>query len=160
MIQQQTQFLDIYRAGMRSAADAAKASLETMERMQNRQLQLVRSALEENSKSATELSQVKSLDELMTLQTRLAGSQLERWMEFWGGMWRVAGDNQTAIIGQLQSQAEQMRERFRETYDLTARTTESVARMAASQAQNTSAGVREMAKEASPERRPSERKSA
>jgi len=125
--------LDFYRASMKTAADIAKASLENAEKLQNRQLQIVRSALEDNTRSASDLAQIKSLDEMMALQTRLAGSQMERLMEFWTGVWRTAGDSQMAMIGQLQVQAEQMRERFRETYDLTARTTESAARIAASQ---------------------------
>jgi hypothetical protein len=136
VIQPQNQFLDIYRAGMKTAADLLKSSLENAERVQNRQLQLVRSALEENTKSASELGSVKSLDEMMALQTRLAGSQMERVIDFWSGVWRTAGENQTALIGQVQSQVEQLRERFREAYDLTARTTESAARIATSQVQS------------------------
>jgi phasin family protein len=136
VIQPQTQMLDIYRASMRTAADLAKASLENAEKLQNRQLQIVRNALEENAKSASDLAQVKSLDEMMALQTRLASSQMERMIDFWSGLWRTAGDSQMAMIGQLQGQVEQMRDRFRETYDLTARTTESAARIAASQVQS------------------------
>ena len=136
MIQPQTQMLDLYRASMKTAADIAKASLENAEKLQNRQLQIVRSALEENTRSASDLAQVKSLDEMLALQTRVASAQMERMMDFWAGMWRSASDNQMAMIGQLQVQAEQMRERFRETYDLTARTTESAARIAASQVQS------------------------
>jgi len=128
--------LDIYRASMRAAADLAKASLENAEKLQNRQLQIVRNALEENAKSASDLAQVKSLDEMMALQTRLASSQMERMIDFWSGLWRTAGDSQMAMIGQLQGQVEQMRDRFRETYDLTARATESAARIAASQVQS------------------------
>ena len=133
MIQPQTQMLDFYRASMKTAADLAKASLENAEKLQNRQLQIVRSALEENTRSASDLAQVKSLDEMLALQTRVASAQMERMMDFWTGMWRTAGDSQMAMIGQLQSQADQLRERFRETYDLTARTTETAARIAASQ---------------------------
>lgn len=136
MIQPQTQMLDFYRASMRTAADLAKASLENAEKLQNRQLQIVRNALEENAKSASDLAQVKSLDEMMALQTRLASSQVERMIDFWSGVWRTAGDSQMAMIGQLQTQVDQMRDRFRETYDLTARTTESAARIAASQVQS------------------------
>ena len=136
MIQPQTQMLDIYRASMRTAADLAKASLENAEKLQNRQLQIVRNALEENAKSASDLAQVKSLDEMMALQTRLASSQMERMIDFWSGLWRTAEDSQMAMIGQLQGQVEQMRDRFRETYDLTARATESAARIAASQVQS------------------------
>ena len=54
---QTTQFLDLYRAGVRTASDVMKASLESVERMQNQQLQLIRSALEEQSKSVSQLSE-------------------------------------------------------------------------------------------------------
>ena len=107
MQEQVTQFVDFYRTGLKTAADLAKTQLENAERIQQQQLKVIRGALEENTRSASELANVKSVDELMALQTRLAGSQFERMMEFWSGVWRAAGDNQAAIIGQLQSQISQ-----------------------------------------------------
>jgi phasin family protein len=112
--QQHLQFLDIYRAGMKTAAEVMKSSLENAERVQNRQLQLVRSALEENAKSADELASAKSLDELVSLQTRFAAAQMERTIELWSGLWRNTAEG------------------LRDTYN---RTTESAARMASSQVQ-------------------------
>ena len=50
MESQTSQFLDLYRTGVRTASDVMKASLESAERMQNQQLQLIRSALEEAQK--------------------------------------------------------------------------------------------------------------
>ena len=114
MNQQHTQFLDIYRAGMKTAAEVFKSSLENVERVQNRQLQLVRSALEENAKSADELASAKSLDELVSLQTRFAASQMERTIDLWSGLWRSTAEG------------------LRDTYN---RTTESAARLASSQVQ-------------------------
>jgi hypothetical protein len=63
---QATQFLDLYRAGVRTASDVMKVSLESVERMQNQQLQLFRSALEENVKLA----------------------------DYWSGIWRAASNGQ------------------------------------------------------------------
>ena len=114
MNQQHTQFLDIYRAGMKTAAEVMKSSFENVERVQNRQLQLMRSALEENAKSADELAAAKSLDELVSLQTRLAASQMERTIELWSGLWRSTAEG------------------LRDTYN---RTTESAARIASNQVQ-------------------------
>lgn len=114
MNQQHTQFLDIYRAGMKTAAEMMKSSFENAERVQNRQLQLVRNALEENAKSADELASAKSLDELVSMQTRLAASQMERTIELWTGLWRSTAEG------------------MRDTYN---RTTESAARIASSQVQ-------------------------
>ncbi len=157
MIQPQTQMLDLYRASMKTAADIAKASLENAEKLQNRQLQMLRNALEENAKSASDLAQVKSLDEIMALQTRLAGAQMERMVDFWSGLWRTAGDSQMQMLGQFTSQCEQMRDRFRETYDLTARATEGAARIAANQAQSIAERTGEQRR---PEQQPQHRKSA
>ena len=47
----QNQFFDLYRAGLRSAVDVMTASLETTVRLQQQQLDMVRNALEENSRS-------------------------------------------------------------------------------------------------------------
>ena len=47
---QATQFFDLYRTGVRTASDVMKASLESVERVQSQQMQLLRSAMEENVK--------------------------------------------------------------------------------------------------------------
>ena len=62
MESQATQFLDLYRAGVRTASEVMKASLESVERIQNQQLQVFRAAMEENVKL----------------------------MDFYGGVWRNA----------------------------------------------------------------------
>lgn len=110
----QTQFFEIYRAGLKSAADMMTATLESARRMQQQQLDVLQSALDDQAKSVRELSEVRSVDELMALQTRLAGSQLERTVDFWSRLWRAAGDNQLAIIGQAQAQLGQVREGLRD----------------------------------------------
>ena len=110
----QTQFFEIYRAGLKSAADMMTATLESARRLQQQQLDTLQSAIEDQTRSVRELADVRTLDELMALQTRLAGSQLERTMDLWSRLWRAAGDNQLAMIGQAQSQLGQVREGLRE----------------------------------------------
>lgn len=111
MIQSQTQILDIYRASMRTAADLARASLENAEKLQNRQLQIVRNALEENAKSASDLAQVKSLDEMMALQARLANAQMERMLDYWSSWWRDLGASTSESAARFASQVQSMGER-------------------------------------------------
>ena len=106
----QTQFFDMYRAGMKNAADVMTATLESARRLQQQQLDALQSAIDDQTKSMRELADVRSVDELMALQTRLASSQLERTVDFWSRLWRVAGDNQLAIMGQAQAQLGQVRE--------------------------------------------------
>ena len=83
---QPPELLDMYRAGLKSAVDMMKTSLENAERMQNQHLVAIRTALEQQQKSAEEMMQAKSLDELMGLQTRLMGAQIESAMSYWSGM--------------------------------------------------------------------------
>jgi phasin family protein len=105
----QTQFFEMYRAGMKNAADVMTATFENARRLQQQQLDALQSAIEDQTRSVRELADVQNMDELMAVQTRLAGSQLERTIDFWTRLWRAAGDNQLAIMGQAQSQFGQMR---------------------------------------------------
>jgi hypothetical protein len=118
MTQPQAEFLDLYRAGLKTAADLMKASLQSAEKLQNHQLVAIRSALEQQSKSISELGQARTIDELLALQTRMAGAQWERAMGFWSEL--------------AQTQMAQARDWFNETT------------AAASQA--AAAGVRQVAK--------------
>ena len=131
----QTQMFEIYRAGLKSAADMMTASLESAQRLQQQQMDVLHSALEDQMKSMRELSEVKSVDELMALQTRLTGTQLERAMDFWSRMWRTAGDNQVAMLGQAQSQLGQARERMRDVTVSTSTSVSSAVREASQQEQ-------------------------
>ena len=83
MTQPQTEFLDLYRAGLKTAADLMKASLLSAERLQNQQLVAIRTALDQQAKTISELGQARSIDELLALQTKMAGAQWERTMGYW-----------------------------------------------------------------------------
>lgn len=89
MTQPQAEFLDLYRAGLKTAADMMKVSLQNAERLQNQQLVAIRTALDQQSKAASELGQARTIDELLALQTRLAGSQWERTMGYWTELWQT-----------------------------------------------------------------------
>lgn len=111
----QPQFFELYRAGLKSAADMMSASLQSAQRLQQQQLDVLQGAIDDQVKSVRELSEVKSIDELMALQTRFTGAQLERTVDFWSRMWRAAGDSQVAIIGQAQAQLGQVQSTVRDT---------------------------------------------
>jgi hypothetical protein len=113
---QQTYFLELYRSGMRATSDIMRASLENAQRMQTEQAEAVRSAIDENAKAARELSEVKSLDEMMSVQTRVLGTQLQRAADVWGRLWKTASESQMAMIGQVQNQVGQMGDTVRQTY--------------------------------------------
>jgi phasin family protein len=127
----QADFLDLYRAGLKNAVDIMRASLENAERLQQEQLSAIRGALEQHVQSVNDLSNARSLEDLMTLQQRMAGAQFERAMDYWSGLCQTAGKSQVAAMGQAQAQMAQARDWFSETYTLTARATEEAAKLAA-----------------------------
>lgn len=86
----QADLFDLYRAGLKNAADLVKASLESAERLQSQQLVAIRRALEQQSQSLGELGEAKTLDQLLAVQTRMAGAQLERAVTLWGDLFQVA----------------------------------------------------------------------
>jgi phasin family protein len=83
MTQPQAEFLDLYKAGLKTAADLMKASLQSAEKLQNQQLVAIRTALDQQSKSISELGQASTIDEVLALQTKMAGAQWERAMGYW-----------------------------------------------------------------------------
>ena len=129
----QNQFIDIYRNGIKTATEVSRASLEGFVQLQERQLGIVRNLLDESRRSAESLADAKSLEELVTLQSRFAGSQLERMAEFWSSTVHSLAEQQKTWIERMQSQVSQTKDRVRENYDLTARTSEEIARTAANQ---------------------------
>jgi Phasin protein len=149
----QAQFLDLYRASLKTATEFMKTSLEQTERFQQQQLQMVKSALEESSRSGNQASEVKSLDDIVAFNSKLAGNQLERVAEFWSNWWRVAGDAQKSMIDQMQSQLGQAKERVREGYSFTARTSEEAARLAVSQMAGAASQIREAEQQAKHQRK-------
>jgi hypothetical protein len=86
MTQPQAEFLDLYRAGLKTAADLMKASLQSAEKLQNQQLVAIRTALDQQSKSINELGQARTMDELLALQTKMAGAQWERAVGYWSDL--------------------------------------------------------------------------
>ena len=101
----QNQFVDIYRNGIKTASDVARMSLETSVRMQEKQLDIARSILDESNRSADRLAGASSWEELVELQSRLASKQMERIAEFWSSMWQVAVEQQKSLIGQARDSA-------------------------------------------------------
>lgn len=124
MMQQQTYLLELYRAGLRTASDIAKASLENAQRLHAQQLDALREALDSNTRSGQRLSEANSLTDLMALQVKLAGTQAEQAAEFWTRAWRTASETQVAMLGQVQSQVGQLSERVRESYNAATRAAE------------------------------------
>jgi hypothetical protein len=134
----QEQFVDFFRHGMKTAADITQASLNAGLRLQEKQLDMVRGFIEENARSTERLGEARSLEDLVSLQSRLAGAQIQRVAEFWSTLWQAAAENQQAFIGQIRSQAGR-------AADFATRSTEEVARAAANQISRGAGSIRESA---------------
>jgi len=132
-MQGQTQFLDIYRSLARAAVDTMKTSLQSTERFHQQQLEMVRGALEQNAKSVQQLSELRNFDDLLALQSQIAGAQVAQTMDLWRTMLRAASDTQVTAMSQMQTQVSQATDTVRQAYDITARATEDATRIAASQ---------------------------
>src|SRR5262245_21663133 len=120
MTQPQAEMLDLYRAGLKTAADLFKTSLENAERLQNQQLVAIRTAIVEQTKSASELGSARTLDELLSAQSRFAGAQIERALGYWSELCQVAGQNQMTAIGQAQQQMSRLSETLAQAVTATA----------------------------------------
>ena len=79
----QAEFFDLYKAGLKTAADLMKVSLQNAEKLQNQQLVVIRQALDQQARSISELGQAKTIDEVLAVQTKIASAQWERAMGFW-----------------------------------------------------------------------------
>jgi hypothetical protein len=139
----QNQFFDLYRNGMITAAEVARTSLQNAARLQEKQLGMVRDILTESTRSAERLNEVKSIDELLALQSQIAGTQLGRIAEFWSTVWQSAAENQQSLFQQARSQS---------------RSSEDVVRAAAAQISRAAGSVPESANTAQHERKQEQRK--
>jgi phasin family protein len=83
MTQPQAEFLDLYKAGLKTAADLMKVSLQGAEKLQNQQLVAIRGVLDQQSKTINDLGQARTIDDLLALQTRVAGANWERAIGYW-----------------------------------------------------------------------------
>jgi phasin protein len=142
----QNQFIDLYRNGIKTAADVSRASLENSIRLQEKQLEIARGLLEEQSRSADEMTRAGSVQEILTLQSRIASAQLGRWAELWSNMWQALAQNQAQGLRDVQSFA--------------TRSSEDVARAAANQVSRAAGSVAESADAANHDRKAQQRRSA
>ena len=103
MTQPQAEFVDLYRAGLKTAADLMKASLQNAEKLQNQQLVVIRSALDQQAKAIGDLAQAKSIDEILALQTRMAGAQWERAVGYWSELYQTQIAQAQTLFGEIVS---------------------------------------------------------
>lgn len=141
----QNQFVDLYRNSVKTTAEVTRSSLEGVVQFQERQLGILRGLMDEQRRSVESMAEAKTIEDLITTQSRAVGAQVERMAELWSNLVQSAADQQKAWIERMQSQVGMTKERMRETYELTARTSEEFARNAANNVSRATGSVREAA---------------
>jgi hypothetical protein len=121
------QLFDIYRNNVRTTAEMMRISLENAVRLQETQLGMVRNMLDQNMRSAEQAAGAKSMDQLVALQSELAGRQLESLGEFWTSVWNTAAESQRTFLEGVRSEGSEV---ARKTYDAASRISEDMARAA------------------------------
>ena len=123
------QLFDIYRNNIRTSAEMLRISLENALRLQEQQLGMVRNLLDQNAQSAERAAGAQSMEQLVALQSELAGRQLQSLGDFWSSVWTSAAESQRSFFERVQSEGASV---ARKAYDSHTRITEDMARAAES----------------------------
>ena len=177
----QRNLFDLYRGGLLSALDVMKACLDGAEKLRMQQLDAIRAAMTELSRSCDEVGQAQGFETLFALQSRISAWQFERVLGLWSGIAQTGSESQAEVLRQVHKQLVDIRQRFRDTLDaatggseplmnaiqsmltststayaLSARATEEAAKFGAAQAATASAATRAQVPVAAPPRKQAE----
>src|SRR6186997_1450231 len=98
MTKSDNQFFDLYRSGLEAFLDMTKTSVQGAERLREHQLKAINEAFSEAGETGRQFGAVRSLEELLELQSKLAPVQLEKAMRYWGGLYATGARNQVEIM--------------------------------------------------------------
>ena len=139
------QLFDIYRNNVRTSAEMMRISLENALRLQEQQLGMMRSLLDQNTQSADRAAGAQSMEQLVALQSELAGRQLQSLGDFWSSVWNSAAESQRSFFERIGSEGATI---ARKAYDSHTRISEDMARAAAESASRPSQQERKERKSA------------
>jgi hypothetical protein len=139
------QLFDIYRNNVRTTAEMMRISLENAVRLQEQQLGVVRSMLDQNSQSAERAAGAQSMEQLVALQSEIAGRQLQSLGDFWTSVWNTAAESQRSFFERVRSEGTEV---ARQAYDSHARISADMARAATDVASRASQAERKERKSA------------
>ena len=103
-----TPISEIGRAAVESATRAAKISMDSAERTLNVQIEYAKGALKQATLNARAVSQVKDVQELLAVRTRIAENALENLMGYSRSLYEIASEAQ----GEYTRLAEERMARF------------------------------------------------
>jgi phasin family protein len=126
MTKSDNQLFDLYRSGLEAFIDLARTSVQGAERLREHQLKAVHEAFSEAGDAGRQIGSAKSLEELLELQSKLAPTQLEKAMRYWGGLYATGARNQVEIMQHMQNKVTDFTEACRATLDAAPQGTEPV----------------------------------
>jgi hypothetical protein len=109
MTHPESQFFDFYRANLKAAGDATRASLEGSARLRKKQLEHIDEALVTHARLVAEIHAAKDIEALIAASGKLAGAQYRSLIGYWNAIYEAIGENQAELSRLAQSQVEQLR---------------------------------------------------
>jgi len=97
MYQSPEQFMQLGKSSLEAALSLANITLQGTERLVGLQLKTAKEAIDEGIKGAKALSDVKSVQELMSLQSTSAQPSLEKAVAYSRSLYEMAAETQTQI---------------------------------------------------------------
>jgi len=97
MYQSPEQFMQLGKSSLEAALSLANITLQGTERLVGLQLKTAKEAIDESIKGAKALSDVKSVQELMSLQSTSAQPSLEKAVAYSRSLYEMAAETQTQI---------------------------------------------------------------
>jgi len=97
MYQSPDQFVQFGKSSLEAAISLASITLQSTERLVGLQLKTAKEALDESIKSAKALSDVKNVQEFLSMQSTAAQPSLEKAVAYSRSLYEVAADTQTQI---------------------------------------------------------------
>jgi phasin family protein len=112
---------ELSRAALESATRAARISMDSAERGVNVQLQYAKGALQQATHNARAVSQVKDVQELLAVRTRIAENALENLMGYSRSLYEVAAEAQSEYSRLAEERMARFQQAVSETVDQAAK---------------------------------------
>ena len=112
---------EIGRAGLEAAAKATRISMDSAERTINVQLEYAKGALAQATHNARAAAQVKDVQELLSLRSRIAENALENLMGYSRSLYEVASEAQSQYSRLAEERFASFQQAVTETVDQAAR---------------------------------------
>ena len=116
-----TPLAEIGRATAESAARAARISMDSAERALNVQLEYAKGALKQATLNARAVAQVKDVQELLAVRTRIAENAVENLMGYSRSLYEVASEAQGEFARLAEERMARFQQAVSETVDQAAR---------------------------------------